>query len=262
MEMTRGKAKSEASSESEHFLRQSSFDAEQERQDLQHILTVSAVEDNVVSYDNSDNIVATAVPISSENTFEYNSLPLATATTVKTTTQAVTTGTQTTPATSLGQPRNTKEEDEVKVSPLHTDANLSTAHALSSYSTPATYQQVDASLLRQAQHRGLVETEIDKTKDMFAKAQLKNTRKDTAAALQRAEINARKAKRSDEGLTVDESIHHNYVHSTINGRSEEEPTRQFGTTKDGKRGYEVAEYDVTDYDTSEYDVTNYKSLYD
>ena len=262
MEMTRGKAKSDASSESENLLRQSSFDAEQERQDLHHILTASApTVGDFVSSDSSNKIVATAVPISSDTALEINSIPMAMATAVNATTQVIETQTSPT-ASSPVQPRITKEEDEVKVSPLHTAENLSIAPVLSNYSTPAEYQQSDASLLRQAQHRGLIETEVDKTKDMFAKAQLENMRKETATALQRAEINARKAKKSDEGLTVDESIHHNYKNSTIDVKREEEPTRHFGTTKNGKRGYEVAKYDVSDYDTSEYDVSNYKSLYE
>ena len=153
-------------------------------------------------------------------------------------------------------------QEEITVLSLPTHANLPTAPTLQSYTSPTTHQHTTASLLRQAQHRGEVETEIDKTKDMFAKAQLDSMRNETATALEIAKINAQKAKRVDEGLTVDEGIHHNHVSTEINTTSENEPIRPFGTTKDGKRGYVVNTYDVAEYDTAEYDVTEYKSVYD
>jgi hypothetical protein len=262
MEMIRDKFSSKVSSENASLLRPSPFDADQERQDLHNISAPAPSINSVESPYSSQDVVATAVPIS-DDTFGDNICPMATATAV---TFAQGTGTQAPPppSSSSQSSKNTKEEhDEVLVSPLPPNTNLPSAPAISTYTTPTTHQHTTASLLRQAQHRGFIETEIDKTKDMLAKAQLQNLRNDTAAALERAKVNAQKAKRSDEGLTVDEGIHNNYPHdSTSNAQREEEPTRPFGTTKDGKRGYEVAEYDVAEYDTSEYDVAEYRSVYD
>ena len=243
-------------SDSLHLPGATPFNAEHEHQELQDIMASAPPTNCVHSCFNSQEVVATAVPISSD-AFQENAIPMVTATAV--------TAAQIGEATSFVPSQELKgaKEEEVIVSPqLSNNANLATAPTLQSYTSPTTHQYATASLLREAQHRGEVETEIDKTKDMFAKAQLENMRSETAAALEIAKVKAQKAKRIDEGLTVDEGIHH-YVSSEINARREEQQhVRPFGTTKNGKRGYEVNEYDVAEYDTAEYDVSEYKSVYD
>jgi hypothetical protein len=259
MELT--KDRPSAGSEREALLNSSTLDANQERQELQSLVASAPPVESCTSRD----IVATAIPISSFDAFQDNDLPIATATALPVTHHGVN---QTIQSSSNNQ-KDVKQE-QITVSPLPLEQelptnNLPTASPIRTYTTPTTEQQTTATLLRQAQHRGFIESEIERTQDTFAKTSLDNIRKDTAAALQIAQLNALKSKRSDEGLTVDEGVHSNYSTTTIPttaNAEEEEKKRPFGTIKDGKRGYEVNEYEVGEYDTKEYDVAEYKSLYD
>lgn len=85
------------------------------------------------------------------------------------------------------------------------------------------------------------------------------------------EIANRKAWREDEGLTVDEGIHHLNLNATSTSSADNEQGKKKSEEKDedvrpyakkGGGGYEVKEYETSEYDTSEYDVTEYKSVYD
>lgn len=244
MELTKDKSRSSAS-QNEARLRPSPFHADQERRDLQSALTAP------------QEVVATAVPISGDS-FEQNSLPIATATAVA----SVPCSTGSSAAPSAPSRKLDKTNDEVAVAPLPDNTTVPTFRH---YANPAAIQRENESLLRRATHRGRAESEIDNTKDFFAKAHLENMRRETAQALKAADVKARKAKQWDEGLTVDEAVHRNYARreSDTTRRSEEEEVRPFGTTTvDGKRGYEVAKYDVADYETEEYNVSEYKSVYD
>ena len=263
MELTKDKSRSSAS-QNEARLRPSPFHADQERQDLQSALLASAPP--LDAQGNSQEVVIpTAVPISGD-AFEQNSLPIATATAVASI--PCSTGSNATQTTAPTQKLDKTNDDEVTVTPLpDNDTNLSTVPTFHNYTNPTAIQQQTASLLRQGTHRGQVESEIDNTKDFFAKAHLENMRRETAEALKIAHVKARKAKQWDEGLTVDEAIHRNCARresdSNATTKSEEEEVRPFGTTTpDGKRGYEVAEYDVAEYETGDYNVTEYKSVYD
>jgi hypothetical protein len=263
MELT--KDRPSAGSEREALLNPSTLDANQERQELQSLVASAPPVESCTSRD----IVATAIPISSFDAFQDNDLPIATATALPVTHHGVN---QTIQSSSNNQ-KDVKQE-QITVSPLPLEQelptnhphNLPTASPIRTYTTPTTEQQTTATLLRQAQHRGFIESEIERTQDTFAKTSLDNIRKDTAAALRIAQLNALKSKRSDEGLTVDEGVHSNCsttaIPTTYTANAEEEYKRPFGTIKDGKRGYEVNEYEVGEYDTKEYDVAEYKSLYD
>jgi hypothetical protein len=253
MNMTQDTSRSTASQEPGATLRPSTFDSEHEHSELQRILS-----------SNSHQVVVSAVPISSDIFEGSSSLPIATAT--STSPVMYNTATRMTePAVCHQQSDKANEQvDEIIVSPLPVNTNIPTAHIIPKYTSPSMIQGTNASLLRQAQHRGRVEAEIDKTKDTFAKAQLDHTRKQTAAALEIAALNARKARASDEGLTVRAEIHTKYACDSlaVDAKSIENQKKPFGTIINGKRGYEVAKYDVEEYDTTEYEVTEYKSIYD
>jgi hypothetical protein len=263
MELTKGNA-SNTNSEREALLTPSTFNADQERRELQNLVASSAPS----SVESCNEVVATAIPISPDDVFQQNDIPMVTAT-------AVTDAHSGVHPTNQSTSSNTKDsKEELIVSPIlppqqSNNPNYApTASPIRNYSTPTAEQHTTASLLRQAHHRGMVEAEIERTQDTFAKTALENIRNETTAALHIAKLNAEKSKRVDEGLTVDGGIHEQYncnsnTTSVCTDNAEEVHARPFGTTtKDGKRGYEVNEYEVAEYDTAEYDTSEYKSLYD
>lgn len=82
-----------------------------------------------------------------------------------------------------------------------------------------------------------------------------------------ANVKAKKAYKRDEGLTVDEGIHHlNLTEGVAIGRrvetKEEDDDDVRPYKQHGKSGYEVKEYDTKEYDTGEYETSEYKSVYD
>lgn len=262
MELTKGDSHQTEESGSEALLQPSSFNPDVERQELQRAL---------MPQNDSQEVVATAIPISSA-TFVENNIPVATATAMTTapmsSVQVPTQSTASTKAESLDKEEGITVES-LPATEHTTSTSLPDAQVIKNYTSnlPATQQHTTASLLRQAQHKGQVESEIEKTKDYFAKIHTDAERNETTAAVRVANAKAMsKAWRHDEGLTVDEGIHRRYANEYSRGEeneTSEEVVRPYGSkSADGKRGYEVAEYDTAEYDTADYDVTEYKSVYD
>lgn len=287
MEMTKGKLRSTKESESEALLPPSPFTRDEERRELQSILEASTVPPQppqTIGYasfgDNAQDFVATAIPIYSESFEENSLLPVARATALSATSTHASGLENASPSSGLKEPNRpspTKKEaylssknEDVIVEPLLMNGQTTpTVQDARICNLPTAHQQTTASLLRQAQHKGEVESEIEKTLDSFARVTVDTMRHKTAMELKTANvIAAHKVGRVDEGLTVDDSIHTNYAYeysATREERAEREDSviRPYGTTGvDGKRGYDVAEYDTAEYNIAEYDVTEYKSVYD
>ncbi|KAL7477617.1 hypothetical protein ACHAW6_003421 [Cyclotella cf. meneghiniana] len=291
MEMTKGKLRSTANSESETPLPPSPFTPVDERRELQLIMGASTLPPQppqTISHasfvDNLQGFVATAVPVYSESFEENYPLPVATATALSST-SSHDIGIGSDSQSSGLKPKwyspiekeaelSSKDEDFIVV-PLSINGQATSTRPdgrLLQNCTgngPATHQQTTASLLRQAQHRGEVESEIEKTYDRFAQVTVDSMRHKTAMELKAANVKAAlKAGRVDEGLTVDDSIHTKCVYEYSatreeqTGRDDSDFTPYGNTGADGKRGYEVAEYDTAEYSIAEYDVTEYKSVYD
>ncbi|KAL3799036.1 hypothetical protein HJC23_005175 [Cyclotella cryptica] len=289
MEMTKGKLRSTTESESDALLPPSPFTPDEERRELQRVLEASTLPTqrsqpiNSASFgDNVQDFVATAIPIYSESFEENNLLPVARAAVLRGNAAHDSGIGGASPLSGSKEPHRqppTKKEaersskyEDVIVEPLSTNGQTTSvvpdATSLQNYTCNA-HQRTTASLLRQAQHKGEVESEIEKAFDSFARVTVDAMRQKTAMELKTANaIAAHKAGRVDEGLTVDDSIHTNYAYDYSTTREErterDDPDfRPYGAVgADGKRGYEVAPYDTADYNIGEYDVTEYKSVYD
>ena len=170
-----------------------------------------------------------------------------------------------------------EDEDKILVQPEPLNSTDTMQHLLPTApnlptpasNLPATHQLTTSIQLRYAQYRGKILSDEEKAGIARAQRERNAIRYHAGEAVKVAnDVAFRKVGRRDEGLTVDERIHN--VPASANNlddcnlrKAEDDDVRPYGTTVNGQRGYEVAEYDVKQYDVDEeYDVAEYKSVYD
>ena len=146
------------------------------------------------------------------------------------------------------------------------------ARTLPTNHLPSTQQRTNCVQLRDAQLRAQILSEDEKVDIARAQRERNAIRYHARVAVKEANvIAARKAGKSDEGLTVEAGAHRNFfdIDSKEGGLSDgmkcekEEDVQPYGSIgENGRRGYEVAEYDVSEYDIGEYNVSEYKSVYE
>jgi len=263
----------------------SPFSSSAERAELERALlsstTASSVEQSSTSSQNPNYFVPTAVPIVGD-TFNEHGIPV----------MAVATATIASlpppPSASAAMASNIRTNDEnshkkstkksesfldddgviVRPEPPSYTTNsgnnnfpLPTAPTIPTYTTnlPSTQQLTTSAQLRAANVCGTILSEEEMVGVARAQRQRSAIQYHDDEAVMRGNVRAaRKAGRSDEGLTVDEGVHDIYnLNSGAEGEKQEDDKQ-----KHRKPGYEVNEYDTTEYDTGEYDTAEYKSMYD
>mmetsp|Transcript_25476 Transcript_25476/g.61237 ORF Transcript_25476/g.61237 Transcript_25476/m.61237 type:complete len:272 (+) Transcript_25476:97-912(+) len=271
MEMTKKPA-------SQPGIPRSPFSSSAEREELERALLTSTGSSDCDSA--SQNVVPTAVPIVAGDTFDESSAPVMA---VASSFPGVASLPRPPPSTSeTVASRRTKAtahykksanfdksesfaEDDVIVrseppSYNEYDFPLPTASVLPTHTSnfSSSEQLTTSTQLRAANVRGGISSEEEIVDVERAQRMRSAIHYHTDEAVKAANANAaRKAGTSDEGLTVDEGIHH--LDSKVEEKEEDDDVKPYGT---GKGGYEVENYDVADYDTSEYDVAEYKSVYE
>lgn len=268
----------------------SPFSSSAEREELERALllstTTTAAEQSDTTSPQNFVLVPTAVPIVGDTFDENNGVPVVAVATSMTASlppppsaPAVASSSRTNDANNDHKKSTKKNEsfidDDVIVRPeppSHTNDNnffpLPTAPTIPTYTThlPSTQQHTASAQLRAANVRGNISSEEEKVDVARAQRQRNaiNYHADEAVMTANAKA-ARKAGRRDEGLTVDEGMHHSGA-DTREGEKQVDDDgelRPYGNNrKQGQRGYDVNEYDTAEYDTGDYDVTEYKSVYD
>ncbi|KAL9187683.1 hypothetical protein ACHAXT_006061 [Thalassiosira profunda] len=247
------------------------FTSAAEREDLERALLSSTTESEA----SQQSYVPTAVPIVAE-VFDENGAPSYAA--------SVTASLPPPPprnavaaSTASKAEKSTKkeyEDDDVIVRPEPPSYNASdalpSAPVLPTHASglPSTKQRTDQSLLRAANVKGRISAEEEDAAVARAQRGLGQMQHKAGVEVKVANAKAaRKVWQSDEGLTVDEGIHH--LNLGANGtankgckkKEEDEDVRPYKQA-DGKPGYETSEYETKEYETSEYGVSEYKSVYD
>ena len=254
--------------------------ASAEREELERLVssTSSATITRSSTSSSQQNYIPTAVPITSEDRFDDNA-PVAVATSVASlpsaaSTSAVSTINNATSTTKKESSKsNEKSFNDIKVEAVTNNNNdfnnIPTASTLPTHTAhiPSTQQQTTQSLLRAANAMGDIKSEEEFASVARAARHKPAIQSNTDNLVEIANTKAKPNKyKQDEGLTVDEGIHH-LTNSTL--QRLEIPTvdsdiRPYSNTPSKAKGggYETKEYETKEYKTSEYETSEYKSVYD
>ena len=266
--------------------------ASAEREELERTLldedrsSNSSTSDNIAT---SQNYIPTAVPIRTTDYASFNenaSLPTATASIASvpppsaSAAAASSNRANNTPSTKHVQSKSaattksnedksnsfTDDDSDIIVRPDNNKNlyNLPTASTLPTFTnhTPQHQHLISTSnQLRAANVAGTLSSLDEYASVARAQRQRPNIQQTTTNAVNLANAKAYNKKGArDEGLTVDEGIHHlNLKETDIPQR--EEDIRPYSKVP-GKGGYETKEYETGEYETGEYETSEYKSVYD
>ena len=247
--------------------------ASAEREELERLVSTSSATRSSIS-SSQQNYIPTAVAITSEDRFDENA-PVAVATSVASLPSAATA------VSTINNAYTTKKEslksneksfdDDIKVEAVtnnNFNNNIPTASTLPTHTAhiPSTQQQTTQSLLRAANVGGQIRSEEEFASVARAARHKPSIQSNTDNLVQIANTKAKPNKyKQDEGLTVDEAIHH-LSNSTLKRMeipttdSDIRPYSNAPAKTNG--GYETKEYETKEYKTSDYETTEYKSVYD
>jgi len=231
------------------------------------------------STSSQQNYIPTAVPITSGDRFNENA-PVAVATSVaslpsSSASAAVSNNNaSTTKKESSKSDDKSLDDDDIKVEAITNNNfinnNIPTASTLPTHTAhiPSTQQQTTQSLLRAANVGGQIRSEEEFASVARAARHKPSIQSNTDNLVQIANTKAKPNKyKQDEGLTVDEGIHH-LSNSTLKKleipSTTESDIRPYSNTPSKAKGggYETKEYETKEYETSDYETTEYKSVYD
>jgi len=248
--------------------------ASAEREELERLVSSTTTSSSTSS--SQQNYIPTAVPIISEDRFDENA-PVAVATSVASLPSAATAAAisnNNTKKESSKSDEKSFDDDDIKVEAItnnnFNNNNIPTASTLPTHTAhiPSTQQQTTQSLLRAANVGGQIRSEEEFASVARAARHKPAIQSTTDNLVQIANTKAKPNKyKQDEGLTVDEAIHH-LTNSTLKKleipSTTESDIRPYSNTpaKAKGGGYETKEYETKEYETKEYETTGYKSVYD
>jgi hypothetical protein len=279
MEMT--KKPPESTTEEADIPPPSPFVTSSEREELERLVSSTSATRSSTS-SSQQNYIPTAVPKTTEDRFDENA-PVAIATSVTSLPPADSAyaAVSTTNNASTTKKESSKTDDklellndDIKVEAVTNNNNnfnnIPTASTLPTHTThiPATQQQTTQSLLRAANVGGQIRSEEEFASVERAARHKPAIQSNTDNLVQIANTKAKPNKsKQDEGLTVDEGIHH-LSNSTMKKleipSTAESDIRPYSNApaKAKGGGYETKEYETKEYATSEYETEEYKSVYD
>lgn len=253
--------------------------ASAEREELERLVSsTSSATTRSSSSSSRQNYIPTAVPITNGDRFDENA-PVAVATSVaslpsSSASAAVSNNNaSTTKKESSKSDDKSLDDDDIKVEAItnnNFNNNIPTASTLPTHTVhiPSTQQQTTQSLLRAANVGGQIRSEEEFASVARAARHKPSIQSNTDNLVQIANTKAKPNKyKQDEGLTVDEAIHHlsnSTLHKLEIPSTTESDIRPYSNApaKAKGGGYETKEYETKEYETSEYETSEYKSVYD